>query len=226
MWVDPLGTLGKVFSQATAYAVEGHENVTFFNGRVYGIGESAPYFYPISFAWRTTPVVLSGLVMALICVIFPQRLRLRTERRQVMLEMGLFAILFTVFISLGEKKFDRYLLPVHLILDLVAALGWFTVFEWLLHRFASRWSAHARQWGLFGLVSALAAIQLIGVLQTFPYYLNYYNPLLGGSKKAPQVMMLGWGKAWTWLRITSTLSQPQKTWRWWPGTATAHSRIF
>jgi hypothetical protein len=32
------------------------------------------------------------------------------------------------------------------------------------------------------------------VLQTEPYYLNYYNPMLGGDRKAPQVMMIGWGE--------------------------------
>ena len=32
------------------------------------------------------------------------------------------------------------------------------------------------------------------MLATFPYYLSYYNPLLGGSARAPAVMQIGWGE--------------------------------
>jgi len=31
-------------------------------------------------------------------------------------------------------------------------------------------------------------------LGTYPYYFTYYNPLMGGSSKAPDVMMIGWGE--------------------------------
>ena len=31
-------------------------------------------------------------------------------------------------------------------------------------------------------------------LPTYPYYLSYYNPLLGGGPKAPEVLMIGWGE--------------------------------
>jgi hypothetical protein len=32
------------------------------------------------------------------------------------------------------------------------------------------------------------------VLQTAPYYMNYYDPLLGGDRAAPGVMMIGRGE--------------------------------
>jgi hypothetical protein len=35
---------------------------------------------------------------------------------------------------------------------------------------------------------------LIGTIQTYPYYLSYYNPLLGGNARAPDVMWVGWGE--------------------------------
>jgi hypothetical protein len=31
-------------------------------------------------------------------------------------------------------------------------------------------------------------------MNTFPYFLAYYNPLMGGGQKAPQVMQIGWGE--------------------------------
>jgi hypothetical protein len=44
------------------------------------------------------------------------------------------------------------------------------------------------------LLVCLLGIQAYSALQTYPYYLSYYNPLLGGSRKAPAVMQIGWGE--------------------------------
>jgi hypothetical protein len=43
-------------------------------------------------------------------------------------------------------------------------------------------------------LSAVIGIQVASAVSTFPYYLSYYNPLMGGSRKAPQVMLVGWGE--------------------------------
>ena len=34
----------------------------------------------------------------------------------------------------------------------------------------------------------------VGTLQTFPYYISYYDPLLGGSKKAGETRFVGYGE--------------------------------
>jgi hypothetical protein len=91
--------------------------------------------------------------------------------------------------SAGAKKFDRYLLPAHLALDLVAALGWVAAAHWIAGRF-ERLSRAALP--LLG--TAALAGQLACALPAFPYYFSYYNPLLGGTKSAPRVMMVGWGE--------------------------------
>lgn len=193
MWVDPLNTLKAIFSQAAVYAIEGHENVTFFNGQIYTGGDSAWNFYPISFAWRSTPPVLIGLGLALLALIFQHRLDISTKKR-VVFYLFLYAILFALIMSLGNKKFDRYILPTHLASILIAAFGWVTLAETLTSRLANRYSIKLLQGSTIVLYCALIAIQLLGVLQTYPYYLNYYNPLLGGSDKAVDVMMVGWGE--------------------------------
>jgi hypothetical protein len=36
--------------------------------------------------------------------------------------------------------------------------------------------------------------QLASALPHSPYYFSYYDPLLGGAKKAPEVMLIGWGE--------------------------------
>jgi len=194
MWVNPLGTLKNIFSQAIVYAVEGHENITFFNGQIYPVGDSAWYFYPISFVWRTSPVVLIGLGLAGMGMVFRNRLGLPAQRTRVVDYLSLYAVLFLVMMSLGDKKFDRYLLPAHLALDLVAGFGWVVLAETMFIRLSDRISLGSRRAGVVLLYSTLILWQLSGVLQTYPYYFNYYNPLLGGSAKAGEVMMIGWGE--------------------------------
>lgn len=193
MWVDPLGTLGHVVSQARIYAIEGHENGTFFNGQVLAPGDYTWYFYPVSYLWRATPVTLVGALLALAGLLFPRRLGVTAVQRRTILILFLFAALFTVFMSLGAKQFDRYLLPVHVILDLAAGLGWVVTILALFNRYATRWREVTRRWASIGALALVVFAQMGGALQTFPYYFNYYNPLLGGDTAALNVMMVGWG---------------------------------
>jgi len=186
MWVDPLGSLGRVFSLAAAYASEGHDTSLFFNGAIYNSGQSAWYFYPVVYLWRATPITLLGLGLALFSLLAPRRLPQSAQRRRVEVALLLFAALFTLFISLSEKKFERYLLPVFPAMDLVAGLGWICLID-VIHGLAGRWLAP-------GLVAIVILVQAFGVFQTTPYYLDYYNPLMGGAKRAPEVLMIGWGE--------------------------------
>ena len=193
MWVDPLGSLGRVFSQATAYASEGHEHPGFFYGEIYPGGKLPWTFYPLVTLWRLTPVVLAGLVWALLALFFPRRLSLSPDRRRLVGVLLGFSLLFAVFMSLGAKKFDRYLLPVFAPLDLVAGLGWLSLAE-ALGGLAKNGREAARRWGGGLLLGAIILMQLFGVLQTAPYYFNYYNPLLGGHRRAAEVLLVGWGE--------------------------------
>jgi hypothetical protein len=42
--------------------------------------------------------------------------------------------------------------------------------------------------------ASIIVAQALFALPTFPYYLTYYNPIMGGAARAPQVMMIGWGE--------------------------------
>jgi hypothetical protein len=189
MWVDPLGTLGQVFSRSLSYAEEGHSSVIFFDGRVVA-GDPGWSFYPVNYLWRTTPPVLIGLVLAVIALLRRRVPKERPEISRVVILLALYAVLFGVGMSLGAKKFDRYLIPSFPALDLAAGFGWAALLGWL-------WGARPRlPVRLAGAAVAGLAIawQALLALQTAPYYLSYYNPLLGGSDRAEQVMMVGWGE--------------------------------
>jgi hypothetical protein len=89
--------------------------------------------------------------------------------------------------TIAGKKFDRYLLPALPPLILIAGWGWAQLparLKWL----------QLPQWRATMLLIAVAALQLASALPTFPHYLSYYNPLMGGAGRAPEVMMIGWGE--------------------------------
>ncbi|MEM7129916.1 MAG: glycosyltransferase family 39 protein [Chloroflexota bacterium] len=245
MWVAPLESMTRVLSAAGSYAAEGHLKPIFFNGQVHS-GDPGWTFYPMVYLWRTTPITLFGLGLALLGLIFRnggQQPRLQpslkaegattdiqhTIKPAVAAQSGealalvsllIYAVLFGLFMSIGAKKFDRYLLPAFLPLGLIAGWGWANAITW-----SSRWVSQFGE-GDYGsnvqpsLISrslkwlsatktsgsdhsplialALMMLVLLGqasfALPTYPYYLSYYNPLMGGASKAPQVMQIGWGE--------------------------------
>src|SRR5207237_85444 len=99
--------------------------------------------------------------------------------------------------TLGPKKFDRYTLPTWPALLVLSAAGWKGMFwdvgDWL----GSRWGkiTPAGLAGLRGvLLAGLLALEIIPLARYHPYYLSYYNPLLGGGPAAQQALLIGWGE--------------------------------
>lgn len=191
MWVAPVESLRQVLSAASEYAAEGHLKPTFFNGEVYG-GDPGWIFYPVSYLWRTTPIALMGLVLAVAGLLLRRGSFADPIVRRTTLVLLLYALLFGLFMNVGAKKFDRYLLPSFVALDLVAGVGWWWGVSSVTRRMSirERWP-EAAGWGLLALI---VIVQAGLALPAFPYYLSYYNPLMGGSARAPEVMMIGWGE--------------------------------
>ena len=178
MWVKPLETLRQEFSVAKNYAENPHEASNYFWFAVRP--DPGPGFYPVAWAFRTTPWVLLGLLGWIIAW------RKQKERGLAMVIL-LCALLYTVAMTAGQKKFDRYLLPIFPLLDLLAAVGWVAL--------AERWrTASAARRIVPVLAAGLIVGQLILVWPTRPYYHTYYNPAVGGSRTAPQILVMGWGE--------------------------------
>ena len=210
MWTAPLPTLRAVFEAALGYAGGGHGDPVFFDGMIYEDGRLPArifYFYPLTLLWRVTPVVLLGLAL-IFPALWQRRPPLDKRRgRETIYALLLYALLFTLFMTLGDKKFDRYLIPLYPALHLVAAAGWVGAAHWLAGRWFSRnpevstprpttdgRAKLSMGWPAALLLVLLAAGQLLCLNRVFPYPLSYYNPLLGGSRRAPLVMQIGWGE--------------------------------
>jgi hypothetical protein len=193
IWVRPLQTITQVFTIAEDYAVGGHDNAIFFNGQVIPSGDLGWrffYFYPLTYLWRATPVVVFGLAFALWGYLTRRKPFDTPQARLTVHGLILLVVIYTLLMTLGGKKFDRYLLPVYPALDIIAGLGWFAI-AWLLWQ--KRWHGILHYSPMLILIIAFS-MQIVAAIRTFPYYLSYYNPLFGGSRKAPQVMQIGWGE--------------------------------
>jgi 4-amino-4-deoxy-L-arabinose transferase-like glycosyltransferase len=217
MWVNPLGTLARMYAELMLYA-QGHINPNFFRGEV----TQAPgvLFYPIAYLLRTTPATLIGLILAAPLMMRKKWPFSEEPVRRTIYTLLIFVVLFTLGISAGAKRFDRYRLPAFVILDVIAILGWVgladmvaTFFIKNRHRlnipgrrsptFAKNRTslvaetdllARTHQYALASALIALLAGHALFSLLNAPYFLTYYNPLLGGSRTAERMLMVGWGE--------------------------------
>jgi hypothetical protein len=217
MWVDPVSAVQGLLTKAVDYAGEAHTKGNFFLGRV--VDDPGLLFYPVPLLFRTTPLTLLGLVAAFCFWIKEhkvqntavegsrlQRLidrllgkgeeRETRSRRLSFLSLWAYLFSFVLFMTLGDKKFDRYILPVYPMAEILAALGLYQlgalVAKGVGERYRNTILAGRSAWA-FGLVVAVL-LQAGFTLPHYPYYLTYYNPLVGGGWLAPQVYYVGWGE--------------------------------
>ncbi len=199
MWVAPWDTVLGVWDKATGYAASPHERSNFFMGRVQP--DPGPLFYPVAVLYRLTPLTLLGLVAFFI----PARLLARGKNESgagpnllpgLLASLWSFVVLYLLFMTTGAKKFDRYSLPVFPMLDILAAVGLFNLFRAVCSRvkFIATEFTEVKAKSLCVLCVLCGSIAL--VLPHYPYYLTYYNPLLGGVQGAAKVLLVGWGEGY------------------------------
>lgn len=185
MWVQPLHTLETVFVTAIFYASNPHTNSNYF----WGLPRPDPgaAFYPVALAFRLSPWSSLGLLLSM-----PALMARHAKRSSLWILAG-FVVLYGVFMTMGQKKFDRYLLPVFPFVQTLAAWGLIRAADWL----AGRSSATARRREAIAVASAGILVLALGaatVVPHAPYYLTYYNPLVGGARTAPHALLVGWGE--------------------------------
>jgi hypothetical protein len=200
MWVEPVTVLSTVFGFVGEHVEEGHELGNYFMGQF--TLDPGPLFYPLSWLLRTTPLVLLGLGALLLRDGESDKWPgpATDSQRTTMALLVAYALFCGLMLTLGAKKQDRYLLPIFPVVDLLAGVGlvklWQIVADkggalWRRLRAGGRLSAG---WGHLLLPAGIATVQAISVLPHFPYYLTYFNPLLGGGRAAEQWITVGWGE--------------------------------
>ncbi|RME73469.1 MAG: phospholipid carrier-dependent glycosyltransferase, partial [Chloroflexi bacterium] len=178
-WVDPLGrplaVVQNAFLSATDQAEADAEGYWL-------VPDLGPAYYLVHTAFKLSPLVMVGAGVA---VVFLFR-KPRQEDSPAVGWLLLFALLFAVFMTLGDKRSPRYILPVFPALSLVAAWGWARLFRQVYGPEAGR------KFAVFAAVLVLSAGAIL--LPYAPYYFSYYNPLAGGPLTAPRLVKIGWGE--------------------------------
>jgi 4-amino-4-deoxy-L-arabinose transferase-like glycosyltransferase len=192
MWEEPIAILATTMRFAMG-AAEGEIGTTQILGAYQQPDVDAArffYYYPLTYLWRASPFALAGLVLLIIAWRTKALGGFSENTRRNLLWLLMFAAVYTIAMSSGEKKYDRYYLPAYPALDMLSGAGWAAGLLWLADRFKGLFKIR------FAVISLALVIffQAVSALQTYPYYLTYYNPLLGGIQKAPAVMIVGWGE--------------------------------
>jgi hypothetical protein len=232
MWVAPETAVGDMIAEAILNGGQPHAWGNYFFGQ--SIADPGPLFYPVAVLWRSSPLMLLGLLALPLAfwrsrdargqgpfdatppfVGIPQgRRRAKDEgpesenadhsplviRRSSLLLLALLSwvLLFGLAVTVGGKKFDRYSLPIWPTLDILAAVGLLGLGAWVLaigrRRFAGLSISRSQSSIKPLLFGALTAVMLVYDMSYQPYYLSYFNPLLGGGPVAQDLLLVGWGE--------------------------------
>lgn len=208
MWVEPTVAVATVFNFARGHVNEAHVLGHYFLGGY--TQDPGPLFYPLVWMLRTTPLHLLGLAILLILAGRRKTSHLATGRRKMttIYLCVIYVLFYVVMMTFGAKKQDRYLLPVFPILDLLAALGLVGLWriirgQWWSGNDVRLWAASPRPrarhiaWSDLSYGLLVAGVTIVGAvlaLPHHPYYLTYYNPLLGGTRTAVRLVTTGWGE--------------------------------
>ncbi len=184
LWVAPADVFHKMYDFTFIRAVEGEDQAkSFFLGTPRH--DPGPFFYPVVLLFRTGPLLWLGLTL-LAAMAWPVR-KLSRQHKITLGIMLLYLGGYLALITLSDLKFDRYIIPMLPTLDLMAALGLVISWQWL----SRRWSWSRQLGWLMALVVLISGIAM--VQPHHPYYYTYWNPLLGGLKRAVHTLPVGTG---------------------------------
>jgi len=176
LWVDPARALGAYVDEILVNGGRPNGDGQFFWGQA--VADPGWLFYPVADLFRMTPLMLIGVLAA------PRAIR-RGPGTRALLILAALVVFWTVVMTLGPKKFDRYVLPTWPALALLAGAGWAGILGAL-------WRQRRRVAPL--VVAGLIAIEAAQPFVVHPYTLSYYNPLLGGGVAAQRMLLIGWGE--------------------------------
>ncbi len=202
MWVDPVGTFRQMWGETFGKVNEGH--LVYFFGQP--TLDPGPWFYSYVIPFRLTPIIFIGALLSLLFFI-PAVKKISNLQSPIsqspspLLLLWLFTITLLIFGNLSPKKQDRYLLPLFPFLNLIAAIGWIGTLNLIFYTLKSQFPSPQsptrteRSRSISNLlISFIFILHLIPSLTYYPYYLTYFNPLMGGPSRAAEITLMGWGE--------------------------------
>lgn len=188
LWVTPERAVAKYLGEILSNGGRPNGDGQFFLGQA--VGDPGLLFYPVANLFRMTPLIAIGLLALPLALWYSA-----AGERRVLFALAAFILFWTLVMTLGPKKFDRYVLPTWPALLVLAAAGLKAIVDIGLRIVDWRRDQSLRH----NITSAIGlALFMVVLLQPalayHPYYLSYYNPLLGGGAVAQRVLLIGWGE--------------------------------
>jgi 4-amino-4-deoxy-L-arabinose transferase-like glycosyltransferase len=203
MWVKPIQTISQMFSSPLLFTgmdtdvshivTSQADNYNVSGGLIDNINDTVKRFALYMgnyFVWRTSPIVLIGLFWLIPGYLLKWDLLGKENARSLVRLLLCLALYFAIFVSISDKYSEKYIVPVFLATDIAAGLGWVAAIGALGQKFA----VPRRRFFTYSCLSLILIIQSLIIWNYHPYYFTYYNPLLGGSKRAGETRFVGVGE--------------------------------
>ena len=188
MWVAPGAMLREVFGNAINYAVVG--------ARLSAPGAAAAFAAPPSWQdlglylqsmlWRTTPAAWLGLVLCGAGVWRAER-----QRRVVLVTLAATGVFIVLLFGLASgRNSAHYVMLAYAVVDILAGAGIVWAAARIGERVGPAWGAVVAVCIMAGAVVA----QALSAAAFFPYYYNYFNPVMEAAQAGPQNPNFGYGE--------------------------------
>jgi hypothetical protein len=180
LWVRPLDSAKFMVEKGVLlHTGSTRDQPLFYRGEL-SRQDPGPGFYLDTLLFRTTFLSLPFALVGLLAIWY----RSQEERASLLLLVD-FAGFFFVQMSLSGWKDGRYMLPVLLVIDILAACG----LIWWVGRLSKKPIARACT------IGGMLLVQAILVFLHHPYYGTHYNTMAGGPRAAARVFAPAeWGE--------------------------------
>ena len=169
MWVQPIETLRLGFGDTFRFVGSPHPTKILFMGQTTN-KDPGWLFYPVYLLIKSTAITLPFFLFS-VTLLFNRKVE--RHQKQLIFLAFVFVGFFTLQMTLGEKKADRYLLAAFEFMILLAGIG---------AVYFARWVAGGRRWLMNLVLIVVIFLQALISLPRHPYYGTHYNRLLGGPK--------------------------------------------
>jgi hypothetical protein len=175
LWADPINEAYWLV-RSGSQGVREHEQ-TFLGHKTQHPG---PAYYFVAIPLRVTAWFLLAGILSLVAI-------WRRATRRFAIALSMMAVPPLLIITLAEKQFDRYGLPIT---ALIAVATGVVVSSWI-DQHPSFGRVTRRRYLAGGLLASLAIVNTVSVA---PWGLAYFNPALGGSRAGDYALTVGWGE--------------------------------
>ncbi len=184
MWVMPLTALRSIILGTGQHVTEPHI-LRFFAGQLYTRVRPPITYYPVTLAFNSSFVTLT-LALAGIAIYVVPRWRAHAPLSAPVFGLMLaYAGFFILQMTIGAKEVDRYILPAHAMVEVIAAAGLAALIGLIQ---AGLMTPAARSRVAASLLVLATGLQAAAALPYAPDYGAQHNHLLGGNLTAVHMM--------------------------------------